>query len=437
MKKHKKFFLILLLLLFLTPTFVLAQDTQTLKAPFLPSLGSFCNLKDITYTPGENVAVSWIADCVNGLYHYMIVIGSVAAVIIIMIGGVLYISAAANPGYANTGKKLILGALFGIVLLLGSYLILNLINPRLVELPSIGLTTIEQQELDLDIIEQSELNQPSNWPVGKNVTATPSSVNEVSKIMFKVDSINGKSADGWQIWQSLNDQEKQEVLPYLKKQIAVCEETSNIVTINQDVISQWKGKRINSKILQTFINANNIAKSYGLQLKPGSIYRSTITNGIPLWNTGIVARYTQWRDKTVSAVTSSNWKTNQGKISVPKCTSPHNTGGAVDINLYDLSGNVLLSAKSSGLINSSNYNTAFSNDPYKVLLEEIMHQAGFVRFCGEHWHFEFGVTERYKRWNKTSRCWNYSNSIDKPIPEEIKQKVNNITQNLSGRNIYN
>ncbi len=62
----------------------------------------------------------------------------------------------------------------------------------------------------------------------------------------------------------------------------------------------------------------------------------------------------------------------------------------------------------------------------KVILEQIFHQNGWVRYCSEHWHFEYGVTVRAKAWDKKSRCWQFNGTFDQPIPQSTKDEVNKI-----------
>lgn len=116
------------------------------KAPILPALGSFCNLKDIN----KNEPNPWIAQCIVGLYKYFVVFGSMLAVLAIMIGAIMMMSSGVKADYVKTGKTIILSAIFGIVLLLGSYLLLKIINPNLINLPAITIEGIEMAELDIE-----------------------------------------------------------------------------------------------------------------------------------------------------------------------------------------------------------------------------------------------------------------------------------------------
>ncbi len=66
-------------------------------------------------------------------YIYIFAIGSVGVIglVAIMMGAFGYITSAGNPQKASGAKDQILAALFGLLLLLGSVIILNMINPDL------------------------------------------------------------------------------------------------------------------------------------------------------------------------------------------------------------------------------------------------------------------------------------------------------------------
>lgn len=129
------------------------------KAPFLPVLKEACNLQDIKYAAGEDIYVPWIANCVTAVYKYGVILGSAVAVIFIMIGGVMMLSAGMKSEYFNTGKDYIYKSIFGLVILVTSYLILQLINPRLTELPSIKIESVEMETLDIIQAPAPEINQ--------------------------------------------------------------------------------------------------------------------------------------------------------------------------------------------------------------------------------------------------------------------------------------
>jgi len=106
----------------------------------IPGLAAF---SEIEYEPGEKINIPYIAQYIVAIYKYGLVIGALLAVVMIMIGGIIYLTAAGAQGLIGTGKTLIYGAISGLVLLLGSYLLLITINPSLVNPQAISLDTIK------------------------------------------------------------------------------------------------------------------------------------------------------------------------------------------------------------------------------------------------------------------------------------------------------
>lgn len=106
----------LLGLFWLLANVVLAQELELdypgLPGPGLPSVPDF---------------IGWI---------FKFALGAAGAVAfgIIVFGGIKYISSAGNPGAQGDAKQWIQGAILGLLLLLGSVLILTTINPDLAEL---------------------------------------------------------------------------------------------------------------------------------------------------------------------------------------------------------------------------------------------------------------------------------------------------------------
>lgn len=81
---------------------------------------------------------------IQAIYKYGLALGASLAVIVIMIGGVIWLTSAGSPEKVKNAKNYIGGAITGLVLLLGSYLLLYTINPKLVEFgPLEGITEIK------------------------------------------------------------------------------------------------------------------------------------------------------------------------------------------------------------------------------------------------------------------------------------------------------
>ncbi|MEK7151901.1 MAG: hypothetical protein AAB773_00540 [Patescibacteria group bacterium] len=80
---------------------------------------------------GGNANIS-PGDYFNNIYRLMVGITGVLAVIMIVVGGLEYIASAANPSAKASAKNRIWAAIGGLLLALSSYLILQTINPNLV-----------------------------------------------------------------------------------------------------------------------------------------------------------------------------------------------------------------------------------------------------------------------------------------------------------------
>ncbi len=80
-----------------------------------------------------------LARQVSNLYNWAIGAGAIVALGIIIYGGVLYSASAGNASRIGEAKTWIQSAIFGLILLFSSYLILFTINPNLVKLEDIFL----------------------------------------------------------------------------------------------------------------------------------------------------------------------------------------------------------------------------------------------------------------------------------------------------------
>ena len=126
-----------------------AATTKTIKAPKLAALSGVCQLTDVTGKVGEEVSIPWIAQCLTGLYGYSLVIGAMFAVMFIIIGGVMFTLSGFNKNYATKGKEMMFGSVFGLVVLVSAFLILNITSPQLTSLSGTVIQTLEPTEIEI------------------------------------------------------------------------------------------------------------------------------------------------------------------------------------------------------------------------------------------------------------------------------------------------
>ena len=85
-----------------------------------------------------------IAEYIEAIYKYAIGAVAILATVVMMIGGVVWITAGGSQNRIGEAKQWISGSLTGMVLVLCSYMILNTVNPDLVKFKPIGIETVNK-----------------------------------------------------------------------------------------------------------------------------------------------------------------------------------------------------------------------------------------------------------------------------------------------------
>lgn len=126
--KFKKTFLLVIILFIAFPNFVAyaQNDTYTLLAP-IPCVGVGGGSCD------QNATQTRMPDYIKGLVRLVIGISTVFAVLMIVIGGFQYMTSDALQGKQD-GKNRIKNSFLGLLLIGASFIILNTINPNLLEI---------------------------------------------------------------------------------------------------------------------------------------------------------------------------------------------------------------------------------------------------------------------------------------------------------------
>ena len=117
----KTFFLsIMLFSLMLSPIIALAATNP-------------CSLEGVQASPNNNTTVpSSLPKCVSQIYVWSLGIATLLALLMVIVGGYYVMTSSGNAEQATKGKEYITGAIIGLVLLFGAYLLLQTINPDLV-----------------------------------------------------------------------------------------------------------------------------------------------------------------------------------------------------------------------------------------------------------------------------------------------------------------
>lgn len=86
----------------------------------------------------------WVGIYIKTIYKFLVGISGMLAVIVMMAGGYYWLFSGGNAGRVTQAKEYIGGAVLGLTLALGSYMILNLINPNILELKPIRVGSIAE-----------------------------------------------------------------------------------------------------------------------------------------------------------------------------------------------------------------------------------------------------------------------------------------------------
>lgn len=129
----KKIFGSIVSIFVLLPILTLAQ--QTVDAPYTLLQGDL---------PGINTSTT-LSTYIPAAFNLIIAVGAALAFVVITYGGIMYATTDALSN-KQEGRKHIENAIYGLILLIGSYAILNTINPELVNLrldvrrPNVNIT---------------------------------------------------------------------------------------------------------------------------------------------------------------------------------------------------------------------------------------------------------------------------------------------------------
>lgn len=142
----------ILFFLFFLPLSVFAADSSlpVIQNPFdslqvkIPGMAKFSEAQVTKTDDKTKIYINWIAEYLVGFYKYAIAIIGVFAVVGMAIGGVIWIMSGGNPGMVAMGREWVMSSLLGLVLALGSYIILNSINSEFVNFKPLTLDYVDR-----------------------------------------------------------------------------------------------------------------------------------------------------------------------------------------------------------------------------------------------------------------------------------------------------
>ena len=130
----------------------------------IPGLSGSCTYTAVSYPDGKRKEEPKTMYCVSGFPHYVtsiyqlfIGVVGILAVIMIMLGGFQWLLAAGNAQKISGAKTTIISAVMGLVLALGSYAILNFLNPRIWDL-KLNISNVSLTDVSVKGLCTKEMN---------------------------------------------------------------------------------------------------------------------------------------------------------------------------------------------------------------------------------------------------------------------------------------
>ena len=135
MHKNQNFFILFFLFVFAASAFLVIPGTEAATEGLQYTL--------LEKIPGaETISGSDLPHYIENIYRVALIIVVLSAVLMLSIGGFMYLTSARNTSALGTAKSVIFDSLIGLVIALAAWLVLNVINPDLVSVTLNGLSPV-------------------------------------------------------------------------------------------------------------------------------------------------------------------------------------------------------------------------------------------------------------------------------------------------------
>ncbi len=149
-KKNISVFYVVLINIFLfgTALTALAECTPTFEEPICPpklevKVPFLKEFEQIDCSEGQACEVPWFAQYIAGVYKFSYTVAGILALVMILIGGMMWAGSAGNQNVIAKAKELITGAIAGLIIVLCTYMILYMINPELTAPKAISIEVLD------------------------------------------------------------------------------------------------------------------------------------------------------------------------------------------------------------------------------------------------------------------------------------------------------
>lgn len=129
---------------------------------------------------GGVLEINFLQDYIAGVYTYLLGIGTLIAIVLVMIGGLQY-TLAAGTGDVKKAQERIRNAVTGLTLLLCVFLIMTAINPQLVIFKPLKVLNIEGIALERGINSNEGLSASSSNSASSSSSTTSSACEDITQ----------------------------------------------------------------------------------------------------------------------------------------------------------------------------------------------------------------------------------------------------------------
>lgn len=313
---------------------------------------------------GGYIYIPFFAQYVSGVYRYLIGLSAIAAAIMIVYGGFLYIFGATGAKIKGA-KDIIVDALIGLALVLGAYTILATINPDTLSFQALRLQTIRAEPWKGD--EEGDLpeniqGQIRSMPIPITGPALPPGTSLPTTGSFVLPKAICKAETCKDLCNGCSPRPDLPSAPGIAT-------TAELVAIPKAMGLDGKGS-LRKEAADALVLAGYAAATW-----PGGPYTIKILDSSrPL--SGQVALACGKYCKGLDSEVGINVATPGGSV--------HGSGLAVDIELWKDKTKLVACC-------SVAHQTRDTKEENAKLLQDIMGSVGWVRYCKEVWHFEWGT----------------------------------------------
>ena len=145
---------------------------------------------------GKCLVIPFLAQYIQGFYKYILGIGLIAAAVMFVYGGFLYMLGATGIQVSDAKKKMI-DALLGLIILIGAYVILANVSPQTLKLDAIKFPEVERLEFKKKV---GSLNLDSRGNIvggGETSAVDPSSLETTNGCTIDRLSFYSQCDDNW------------------------------------------------------------------------------------------------------------------------------------------------------------------------------------------------------------------------------------------------